>query len=903
MSDLSGRQIRILRRQMSGREEEAAAAYKNAETAFLVGQYDKAIEEFLAVAREYDDTSYRMRAVLRVGDVYYRQQEYERAISYYHRSLQVPSEPWWPEESKEAYARADYMIGVCYFDQHSFNPMFAHFRRFVKKYPESQFVDRAYNFIGRGNMKMERYGQAIEAFQMVGTANLSKKTSRTIAPGEDLYLRVTDEDVGLASKQGKIAVRLTTSSGDKEMVFLESLGLGSSVFLGTIKTRLGQPRLTRSLDEAYSGTVQRQIEDLLASSEEMKKEAGRVKEELRDKKDELTRAKRAAGPEKTEDGAELTPEQKEARQQVARLEKDVEQLEKRVQELVEGAKKLKEQGYGRLDKAYGDIEKILGKWNVASLSKKDGSETEEGEGDKEDEEKEQQDTLSDVFTPQQIADTRRRIDEEPTTEDTYRFRRAVLDYWHEQLLQEYKTLDLTGNDDITVEYLDKHGSDEDRVTRTDTLSVASDGSIICLGPDLESIVHAVIYGDEVRIQVEDPDMDQTDQRDTLNVTICSLSKEKVKADEAEEGEETDDEGEGEGPSVEVFDMGSEEEQEKPPLVVEDSPSLEWELTETSAHSGAFLGRLPTIPDRADSPVKKLKLSPQRIIRIAYRDVKNSSHAGEWVSVTEADIVPGSEGEQEVIEKRESKLDLRSELEKGIALGKLARVYQDLGLRAEAGKTFDEALEVVKKVAQAERDTALGEEATYQMWDLYFASGQEEAAAEACNKLIRTFPNSPLADDALLIMGKAEERPREAVKHYGRLINKYPESPLAPEAQYLMAVTKQEMGRFDVGAFEACANKFPDSNYAAKSLLSLAEYYVKNRDYERAKDYLERITLDFPDFDRLDKTTYMRGVCAYRMGNIQLSYTLMHEVIEKYPGTSVAQSAGKIVKLLAKKLKR
>ncbi|MBS3764311.1 MAG: tetratricopeptide repeat protein, partial [Planctomycetes bacterium] len=108
---------------------------------------------------------------------------------------------------------------------------------------------------------------------------------------------------------------------------------------------------------------------------------------------------------------------------------------------------------------------------------------------------------------------------------------------------------------------------------------------------------------------------------------------------------------------------------------------------------------------------------------------------------------------------------------------------------------------------------------------------------------------------------------------------------------------------NVSAFEACANKYPGSNFAAKSLLKLAEYYMEQRDYKRARDYLERITLDFPDFDRLDKTTYMRGVCAYRMGDVQLSYTLMHEVIEKYPGTSVAKSAGKIVKLLAKKLKR
>jgi len=215
---LSGRELKILRRQMKTREDEAGAAFKNAETAFLVGEYDKAIEEFLLVSREYSDTSYRMRAVLRCGDVYYRQKKYERAVSYYQRALRVPAEPWWPEDSVDDYARADYMIGVCYFDQETLNRAFAHFRRFVHKYPQSAFVDRAYDFIGRGNMAMKRYGQAIEAFRMVGTARIGKKTRRTITPGEDLFIRVVDADVGLATKSPTILAKVSTTGGDEELV-------------------------------------------------------------------------------------------------------------------------------------------------------------------------------------------------------------------------------------------------------------------------------------------------------------------------------------------------------------------------------------------------------------------------------------------------------------------------------------------------------------------------------------------------------------------------------------------------------------------------------------------------------------------------------------------------------------
>jgi len=206
--------------------------------------------------------------------------------------------------------------------------------------------------------------------------------------------------------------------------------------------------------------------------------------------------------------------------------------------------------------------------------------------------------------------------------------------------------------------------------------------------------------------------------------------------------------------------------------------------------------------------------------------------------------------------------------------------------------------------QVEGDSPLGEEATYQMWDLYFASGNEAAAAEACAKLIAAFPTSALADDALLIMGKAEKKDwRMAINHFSRLVARYPDSPLAPEAQYHIAELKQQNGQFDVAAFEACANKFPESNYAALSLLALSEYYIESKDFARATDYLERIELDYPDFERLDKATYLRGVCAYRQGDPQLAYRLMHEILEKYPGTELARSAAKIAELLQRKIKQ
>lgn len=894
-SQLSGRELTILRRQMRSREDEAEAAYRNAETAFLVGEYDKAIEEYLAVSREYEDTSYRMRAVSRIGDVYYRQKNYERAVSYYQRALRIPSEPWWPEDVRESYARADYMIGVCYFDQGALNQAFAHFRRFVRSYPESQFLDRAYDFIGRGNMQLERYGQAIEAFRMVGTAQLQRQARNTISPGEDLYVRVTDADIGLASRGAAVQVRLTTTGGDEEILHLTPLGLGSPVFLGTIRTRLGPPRLTKALEEIFSPATQDALDRMFEDAALMESEQQRLSDELA----QLPAPRQTARPGETGDrDQEPTPEQLRLREQRRELTVEIENLRTTREQLLG-------QAYGKLDNAYRRIEAILREWDIPELMLDD----EAPDGDDAPAAApahDAPDELSDLYTPQQIAQVRRDIEAYPTSDSNYRFRRSVLEYWHRQLLHEYKTLDVKGDATIKVEYLDEYGEDEDNVIREDTVTIASDATILCVGPDFTHPISAVILGDNVRVRIIDPDMSGTSGRDTISVTVSAIPREPPSEPDLTDAEETETDAAADEPgqSVNLFADGAGDEEECPPLVPEGAPSFTWTLTETEPHSGVFTGEFPTVAD-GDHPVSALALSPEQIVRVAYADERNASYGDKWVVVATVSIVAGTEGRHEVIEMQESKLDRRSELEKGIAMGKLANVYQDLGLVREAQRTFDEALRVVQNVVRLEHDSPLGEEATFQLWNLYFDSGNQEAAAEACARLIAAFPDSPLADDALLIMGKtaAATDPRTAIGHFNRLVTRYADSPLAPEAQFLLAELRSRDGEVDVAAYEACANKFPQSNFAAESLLRLADYYMNERDYERAIDYLERVMLDFPDFDKLDEATFKRAVCVYRMGDIQLAYTLMHEVISKYPGTASAETAARIVQTLARRLDR
>ncbi len=77
------------------------------------------------------------------------------------------------------------------------------------------------------------------------------------------------------------------------------------------------------------------------------------------------------------------------------------------------------------------------------------------------------------------------------------------------------------------------------------------------------------------------------------------------------------------------------------------------------------------------------------------------------------------------------------------------------------------------------------EMTYRRAEVFFAQGEYRLAALEYEKVVASFPQSELADDALYKLGHIHrvhlEEPREALQAYLRLPCEYPTSPYAVEA--------------------------------------------------------------------------------------------------------------------------
>jgi len=101
----------------------------------------------------------------------------------------------------------------------------------------------------------------------------------------------------------------------------------------------------------------------------------------------------------------------------------------------------------------------------------------------------------------------------------------------------------------------------------------------------------------------------------------------------------------------------------------------------------------------------------------------------------------------------------------------------------------------------------------------------------------------------------------------------------------------------VAQFMRCAERFPDSPYAAEGLKKVIKYHYDEKDYRRCVELLERVTRDYQDQDWLHKMYLTWGVVHLRMGQRDVGVEKMRQVIEEYPESDSAVTASKLLEKL------
>jgi len=191
------------------------------------------------------------------------------------------------------------------------------------------------------------------------------------------------------------------------------------------------------------------------------------------------------------------------------------------------------------------------------------------------------------------------------------------------------------------------------------------------------------------------------------------------------------------------------------------------------------------------------------------------------------------------------------------------------------------------------------------WDLLLVQDRLQEAIAVCRTLMQMFPDSSLVDQALLKIGMARmdsKNPGEAIVVLSAILS-MPKSELKAEAQYRIAQVQEKLAEFwgkhhgqppDLSramlAYKECADKYPTSSFAGDSLYQIGAFYIKNRDYMRAIDLMDRVLTDYPDASFLDRMLLLWGVAEYRAGNPDTARAKFQQVLTEYPQSKYAPQA-------------
>jgi len=171
----------------------------------------------------------------------------------------------------------------------------------------------------------------------------------------------------------------------------------------------------------------------------------------------------------------------------------------------------------------------------------------------------------------------------------------------------------------------------------------------------------------------------------------------------------------------------------------------------------------------------------------------------------------------------------------------------------------------------------------------------EAAEQYYLKVLLHDPEHALADDALLEVSRIQfdlERHDDAVNACNRLLKAYPDSELRDETRFLLgrallAGRRPELSRM---VFQQLLDSKPDSALVRSARLEVADSYREQGNLiEAARQYL-KFEVDFPEAEGLERVLLQAGQCLQQAGRDMEAGYVYQRLITRYPDTPEANRA-------------
>jgi len=471
-------------------------------------------------------------------------------------------------------------------------------------------------------------------------------------------------------------------------------------------------------------------------------------------------------------------------------------------------------------------------------------------------------------------------------------------------------IQMVGGDVLTVTYVDDSTVDGQKgVARSGKVKAVSTGVVGFYLGDLATPASVAYPGQPQVVMLRDGDLDKSPAAEQVTLTVTS----RYKVEEAEKKDSDD--------LLDIFAKGDDQESWR------DRDSVTVTLTEVGEgpeiRSGMFAGKvqLAVADDGTKPEANDAVLHTQELDELVVKYTDAVHLHGDEPRETEAKVkVSGSvnsgvSADQYVV--FEELLKSRKGVVEAEALVGLGAIYKDMGLDDRAAQRARESLERVDPII-VNRQKLPGEivETAFRLkWESELLKDDFEAASATCLAFNRLYPESVLADQALMALGRGLVDRGDYVKAVAAFTKVLQlQNPIsAAEAQFrigeaLQKEAEQKAEAADahnskwgklglnkstavqnlmdpaIAAYRRCYDLFPESSFAAEALGRVVRHYVDTENFAQASELLQSVFKDYPDAAFLDDMLMLWANVAFRMGDNELAKAKLRQLVFDYPAS-------------------
>ena len=187
--------------------------------------------------------------------------------------------------------------------------------------------------------------------------------------------------------------------------------------------------------------------------------------------------------------------------------------------------------------------------------------------------------------------------------------------------------------------------------------------------------------------------------------------------------------------------------------------------------------------------------------------------------------------------------------------------------------------------------------------LFFIQSEKyQQALDDLNFIVKSFPQSQLADDALLQLGihylERDKKLDQALTSFQQIKDNYTNSNSSPAAYYYIGLIY--LGRRDAkdldeayANFERVTRVFPSSEWVDKSLVGAGIALKLRGEYDKAYEEFSKLKVRFAGSPLAPRAQYEMGLCALNSESyIDAAYDFQ-QLINQFPTSDFAQPAREI----------